>query len=488
MQFIHMLPAVALILAGIVSAPLAAQQDPVVIRNVTVIDAVDGARANQTVVLQNGRIVSVSPDQAQAPADATIVDGTDKYLIPGLWDAHVHLAYYPDVSWQQFYPLALAHGVTYLRDTGGHLDKLAEARAKEAEGMTPDLFVAGPLIDGVPRVYDGSPGRPDLSVGVATPEAAAAMVDELEAEGVAFVKAYEMLSPEAFAAVIERAHALNLKVAAHSPLQMGALETALSGVNDLQHLRNLELDCAQDPSGLLAERREAFEHYADMAGGDLRAELHRHQRSAALASQDAANCEALIAALAENKVYQTPTLTVTRFSDARLFTRDDVQQTYAYMGPAVAERWNAAARRIAARPTDPIMLAYGNWANGMLKRLETADVPIMAGTDAPIGFLTPGASLLSELELMAEAGLDPRTILAAATITPARFFGMEDEQGSIAAGMRADLVLLRANPLDFVGNYRAINMVIKDGVIHDRAALDFMLAQSAAGQSEPASQ
>ena len=488
MSFLRRFLAIAVIVCGLLPTPLAAQERPVIIRNVTVVDAVEGSRAGQTVVLQHGRISAVGADLADIPSDGTIIDGTDQYLIPGLWDAHVHLAYDPAITWRQFYPLALAHGVTYLRDTGGHLDRLAEARAKQKAGATPDLYVSGPLIDGAPRVYDGSPGRPDLSVEVATPEAAAAMVDALAAQGVALVKAYEMLTPEAFAAVIERAHAHNLKVAAHSPLQMSALETALSGVDDLQHLRNLELDCAQDPAALLAERREAFEQSADKAGGDLRAEIHRHQRSAALASQDAANCEALIAALAEHKVYQTPTLTVTRFIDARLFARDDVRQSYAYMGPAIAKRWNAAARRIAAQPIDPTMLAYGTWANGMLKQLETAGVPIMAGTDAPIGLLTPGDSLLSELALMAEAGLDPRTILAAATITPARFFGLEAEQGSIAAGMRADLVLLRANPLDYVGNYRAISMVIKDGVIHDRAALDLMLAEAVAGQDEPASE
>lgn len=469
-------------LALVPVAPLAAHEGPtdtpLAIEHVTAIDAVNGVRAKQTVLIRDGVIEAIGDDFAFDRSAYRIVDGTERFLIPGLWDAHVHLAYDADVGWEKFFPLSLAHGITSLRDTGGRMDKLAKARAAVRRGNTPDLYLSGPLIDGAPSVYDGKDGRVALAVEAKNPTEVTAIVDKLAADGVNFLKAYEMLAPDTFAALIAAADRNGLKVAAHSPLQMSAMQTALSGADDLQHLRNLEYDCSDNPAELLSERIAQFAANLDKAGGALRNQIHSHQRGPALAHQNPANCDTLIAALATNDVYQTPTLTVARFFDARLWARDSLRQTFAMLGPEVDQKWQNTARRLTAFPVTDESVAYGRWANNMVVQLHAAGVPLMTGTDAPLGVLTPGVSLHEEFALLAEAGLEPMAILEAATLTPARWFGVDSSQGTIAPGMKADLVLLRANPLDHVSNLRAIDMVVKDGVPHDRAGLDVLFAKA----------
>lgn len=446
-----------------------------VIYNVTAIDALNGVRPNVDVAIADGRIVSVNAAQEKSRSSAVkSVDGTGKYLIPGLWDAHVHLAYDPEIDHEVFFPLSLAHGVTYLRDTGGHLDRLAETRAIAfGQAIAPDLYVSGPLVDGAKRVYAGqSAGSPNLSIGVASADQAMAEVDRLAANGVQFIKAYEMLAPDVFQAVVNRAKHHGLPVTAHSPLSMTATQAINAGVTDMQHLRNLEMDCVANPLVFLAEREAAIETDEADFGRALRSSIHNLQREKAVSNYDRSACAALITLMKTKGVSQTPTLTISRFLSRRLYAENRWQRSFALMPDTVAKKWMAAVQRLAKRQPTSGNLAYDKWLMAMVSDLDQAGVSILAGTDAPIGFLTPGASLHEELAMLVEAGLTPMEALKAATIAPAKFLGLQDQQGSIALNMKADLVLLNKNPLMNIRNTMSIEAVTKDGAFISKPMVD----------------
>ncbi len=439
------------------------------IRNVTVIDPVDGNQGARDVAVRGARIAYVdAPGQAKRRTAARVIDGSGRFLIPGLWDMHVHLTWPP--AWREpMLRLFTASGITSVRDTGGELGAVVEARqaARAAGFAAPDVYIAGPLLDGAASVYDGSaPGYPPLGIPLATPQQARVAVATLEGARVDFVKAYEMLAPDVFAAVVAAAAERGLRVAAHVPL---AVDAADARVDDLQHLRNLELACAKDHARLLAERRRALNDPNDRRPGrERRRELHALQRQAAVAAQDAERCDAVLRRLIDAGTAQTPTLTlIAMFNDAG-HVDPAWQRTFDDLPADRREAWLASSAELRERTSRPDFMA---WARRTVQRYRELGGTLLAGTDTPLTFLTPGASLHRELRELVAAGLTPREALAAATSNAAAWFGRDAETGRIAPGFAADLVLLRADPLADIGNTEAIDAVIRAGVYLDAATL-----------------
>lgn len=437
------------------------------IRNVTVIDAVNGVREARTVVVTDGRITAVV--SAEEAVDAVeVVDGEGGYLIPGLWDFHVHLTY--DDAFTEAMPgLFLSHGITSIRDTGGMLDKvLPVVEALRAPGVTaPRVFFAGPLLDGEYVVYDGV-NRPAL--GIANPDVATARanVARLAEAGVDFLKIYEMVTPEVFAALVEAAEAHGLPMDGHVPLALLARDVGPQ-VQSLEHLRNIEMDCAGNAEALLAERRRILEAHDGGPGADLRSRLHTLQRLPGVAAYDAVRCAEVLTAMAST--IQVPTLRLNALSLRSPFDRPDWDTLLDKLPVDVAEQWGAATRTGRTAPQMPDT-TYAAWSVFLVGLMHEAGVPIGAGTDTPIGFAAPGYSLHSELEMLVLAGLSPREALYAATVRPAEFFGLSGEMGTVEEGRLADLVLLAADPLEDITNTRTVRGVVTKGKFLDREALD----------------
>jgi len=451
-------------------------QPDIAITNVSVLDA--SQQTERTTVLISGNTIqSVAPD-ATIPEDAHIVDGTGKFLIPGLWDAHVHLSYHPDIGIDASYPLFIANGITSVRDTGGLIDIVLPMRdaARMDDAIAPRVHIAGPLVDGSQRVYAGLNGRPNISVGVSTPDEARAQIDALHAAGVDLIKLYEMNTPETFAAAAQRANELNLPITTHVPLSMDAIAAAETDIDGMEHLRNLEMSCAASHQALLDERRAALADGADEDGGTLRISIHALQRSAAVSTQDAERCDEVIAALAREGVFQTPTLTLNTNPTERLFAQPYWQETFAYLPTHVRQQWTGILEQYAENVPTEAAAAYSAWSYAMVGKLRQHNVKIMAGTDSPIGFLTPGFSLHEELASLVRSGLTPMEALIAATLRPAEFMRLDDTMGTIEPGKLADLVLLNADPRMDITNTRQIDMVMKDGRLFDRAGLDALLS------------
>ena len=434
-------------------------QSGIAIRNVTVIDAVSGERPGQTVLIDGDRIIDVGPSAAYSPDALSTIDGTGKFLIPGLWDMHVHLTY--DDRFTASMPETLIrYGITSVRDTGGLMEKmLPVVERMRAEGaIAPRVFFSGPLLDGEPVVYDGVEA-PELGIANGTVEIAAANVARLKSQGVDFIKIYEMVTPEVFAALVEAARAHDLPIAAHVPLSMRA-SSAAPHVQSMEHLRNVELDCAKNSAALLETRLQHLSVKSDSSGMKLRSSLHSLQRLDAIEALDEEICATVLGTM--RNTIQVPTTRLNALSLFPVFERDDWAAALDEMPPAVQEEWSGPSPWVDSNPGKRD-LRFAQYTLDMIRRMHRAGVPIGAGTDAPIALAIPGYSLHNELQILVAAGLTPREALAAATVQPAKFLGLDGEMGSIAPGMRADLVLLNANPLADIRNTREIDRVIARG-------------------------
>lgn len=440
------------------------------ITNVTVIDAAHGARPGQTVVVRDGRIEAVQAADQEARA-AQEVDGTGRYLIPGLWDFHVHLTY--DARFTEAMPgLFLNHGITSIRDTGGPLERvLPVVEALRAEGaVAPRVFFAGPLMDGEHVVYDGS-NMPLLGIANPDVETARANVARLAEAGVDFIKIYEMVTPEVFAALVDEARARGLPMDGHVPLAMRARDVG-PHVQSLEHLRNIEMDCVADADAeaALAERRRILANPEGVPGATLRSQLHRTFRIPSVEAYDEGACREVLASMAST--IQVPTLRLNAMSLQPPYTRPDWAEVMRKVPADVAGVWNALGADLGGRSTDA---TYPEWSLFLVGLMHEAGVPIGAGTDTPIGYAVPGYSLHSELEMLVRAGLSPLEALRSATLRPAEFFGLEGELGTVEPGRLADLVLLSANPLDDITHTRSVEAVVTRGRLLDRAALDALV-------------
>lgn len=432
------------------------------ITNVTVIDAVNGVRANHTVIFDGDEIVAVQPAVADVRA-AKIVDGSGKYLIPGLWDFHVHLAY-DDRFGDSMSPLFLSYGITSVRDTGGLMHEVRPiVESMRAEGaLAPRVFFAGPLLDGRFVVYDGD-GRPEIGVQNATPEQARETVRELKRQDVDFIKIYEMVSPDVFAAMVETANELGLPIDSHVPLSMRA-SIAGPAVDSIEHLRNIEFDCASNAPELHEARLERLNNPDNLSGAELRSSLHELQRLPSIDNYDEVRCDQTIAALRATTM--VPTLRLNSFVLRPPYQHEAWEDALSRLPDTVRDDWAPTGQRLAAERGDESS-QFGEWSHFLVGRMHAAGVPIGAGTDTPIFLSVPGFSLHSELEHLVMAGLSPLEALRAATVVPAEYFALRDEMGTIDEGKVADLVLLDKNPLDNISNTRSIAAVVTGGRLLD---------------------
>jgi len=456
--------AVALLLGGCAPEPpektvIEPMRGTVSIGNVTVIDASAGVRPGQTVLLDGDSIVAVLPADAAAPLAGVTIDGRGKFLIPGLWDMHVHLTF--DERFTHTMPADfIRYGVTSVRDTGGLMDKLLPVveRMRAEDAVAPRVFFSGPLLDGNSVVYDGA-DVPELGMRNDNAETAARNVKTLREQGASFIKIYEMVSPAVFAALVDAAREYELPIAAHVPLSLRASEVA-PFVGSLEHLRNIELDCVPNAQELLADRLEILAARPGASGFALRSELHRLQRNDAIEALDDSVCGAVLGAMRDT--IQVPTARLNTLSMFPPFERSDWAEVVEQWPDAVREDWRELPGWYKPDPGERDM-RFARYTLDMIRRLHRAGVPIGAGTDTPIAYALPGYSLHNELEVLVAAGLTPLEALRSATIVPARFFSLDDSMGSIAPGMKADLVLLDANPLEDIRNTRRIHRVIARG-------------------------
>ena len=435
------------------------------IRNVTIIDALNGVRTNHTVIFQEDKITKIE-NSSEITETTTAIDGTGKFLIPGLWDFHVHLTY-EDSLIEKMPELFLSYGITSVRDTGGLLDKLLPIVNKmRSEGArSPRVFYAGPLLDGKDVVYDGQ-SRPHIGVQNSSADEAKQRIEFLKSKGVSFIKIYELVNQETFRAMVDAAEKYDLPIDSHVPLSMRA-RYAGPLVDSIEHLRNIELDCARDNVALHEERLAILKNEDDLTGYALRSKLHRLQRIPAIKNYSQNEC--LKTARALGGTLQVPTLRLNSLLLDPPHRRTDWDEAFSGLPNETQTDWARTIQSQLSSQTPNTQFA--EWSVFLVGLMKENGVPIGAGTDTPIGLAIPGYSLHAELRMLVRAGLTPMQALEAATVQPAKYFSLLGEMGSIDIDKRADMVLLDRNPLESISNTRSISHVISRGKIF--SAKDF---------------
>lgn len=395
---------------------------------------------DRTIVVAGGRIRAVAPSSTVAPPrGARVLDASGAWVIPGLWDMHVHALWDPTVR-DVFLARFLIQGVTGIRDMGGVTPLALETRDDVAAGrrLGPRIVAAGPIVDGPNPVQAG------ISVAVDSPERARAVVDSLADLGVDFIKVYTLLPRDAYYALMAEAAARGLPAAGHVPAAVTPAEAANAGQRSVEHMRD---------------------------------EIAPFCRPA-----DPDACAPAFEAFRRNHTWQVPTLVELRAKATMDDTAFVADPMLAAMPATVRADWLGGRAAKMRRPASYWTEKRAYWADELwlAGRIASAGIPILAGTDAGASFSYPGRSLHEELELLVRAGLAPLDALRAATLEPARYLEAADSLGTVEAGRVADLVLLDANPIDAIGNTRRIRAVVRGGTVLDRAALDSLDAAARA--------
>ena len=451
---------VCMVLAAAVGwAQARGSSSPVAITHVSVIDATGSPpQADMTVIISDQRIVGLSRSEAaHVPADAKIVDAHGKFLIPGLWDMHVHTVFgdWLPRNEKVVLPLFVANGVTGVRDMGGDLDVLKEWRAKIAAGqlLGPRMYIAGPMLDGpVPRFPSSAP--------VANAADGRKVVDDLKARGVDFIKIQSLIPRDGYFAAAEEAKKVGLTFVGHVPDAVRASEASNAGQKSIEHFTGIFEGCSTAEDQLVNGRPRG--------------------PGANVSTYDAARARVVIALMAKNRTWQVPTLVWERGQ----WLVDDIDKTHDPLTKYAPAAWKDHTWPMFVHDimqymdTDPLPVRkrFFQMELEMTLAMFRAGVPFMAGTDTAAGVhVFPGFSLHEELALFVQAGLTPMQALQTATRNPAEFMGRLDDMGTVAQGKLADLVLLDANPLDDIANTRRIRAVVLAGRYFDRGALDRML-------------
>ena len=416
---------------------------PLVLSDVTLVDMVSGeARPGLSVLIAEDRITQVG-DAAEVTIlrDTRVIDGAGRFLIPGLWDVHVHLGgYEPGVAAG---PSFIAHGVTGVRDMGSPPDEIVRlvAESRVATPARPRLMAVGPLHQGP------LPFEMPLIRQVASREDAIGAVTELARLGFDFVKVGDSVPPELFEALASEAGRRGLGLVGHIPVGVSATDAVEAGQQTIEHFgsarfHGLLLACSTDEEALTAVVVEILDALG--RGDDREAELFEvglTQRLVRTFSENKAR--ALFRTFARSGTYNVPTLLA-------------VREVWEGQRDGLSEEGRVAA--------DDVWSLYST----MVRLMQEEGVGLLACTD-----LAPdGALVHDELALLVAAGLTPLQALRAATSTPAAFFGLSSELGSIESGQRANLVLLRRNPLVNIANTKEIDGVVVGGEFLDRAQLE----------------
>lgn len=439
-----------------------AQSSPVVIiHDVTVIDTTGGpSQTHRTVIVRDGKIdeVGSSAGGMGGKLAGTHVDGSGKYLIPGLWDMHVHTVFgdwFPRAK-EVTLSLFIANGITGVRDMGSELEVLQQWRKEISAGtlVGPRIVMSGPMLDGAQPRFPSS-------IAIKTPDDGRRAVDELKRRGADFIKLQSLIPRDAVFAIADEAKKQNITFVGHVPDAVRASEASNAGQKSFEHLIGI------------------FEGSSPLEDQFIKGAKTESQF---LSTYDDKLAGSLFSLLAKNQTWQCPTLVWERGGNL-IEERDFAHDPRAKYVPAYWKdvTWKRFTDQVEHEFNTDDIATRKRFVEKELKvvnAMRRAGIPFLAGTDTPPGvYIFPGFSLHEELQRFVAAGFTPLEALQTATLNPARFLGRESELGTIEKGKLADMVLLDANPLEDIRNTQKIAGVFADGRYFSRSDLDKMLAE-----------
>ena len=443
------------------SLSLPATTNVILIRHVNIVDTAEGrVLPDRFVLIEGKQIARVEATPLRVSQGAVVVDGTRKYLMPGLWDMHVHLWYK-----ENLFPLYLAAGVTGVRDMGSD-----PARTKPWQHRVDQGKLIGPhvITPGLP--FDSVPSQdPKLPVLLPrSPEEAREMYDRVDREGVDFIKVLTRLQADSYYALIDRGRKWGLPVEGQVPDEISVWDAIEARQKSMEHLLGVALACSRDEDRL---RRLLLE-----SEREKNPDKAREYSKQVLDTYDPARAEKLFARMAQFGSWQTPTLVMW----SRAYHLDDsdrlVNPELKSIPHEIRAEWPALSSDPPAPATAALIQRVWTLYLQIVARMDAHRVPLLAGTDTGDPWSYPGAELHQELELLVKAGLTPAEALRTATLNPAKFLDAADSFGNVRPGLLADLVLLSADPLADIRNTRRVDAVFLGGLYLPKRNLDSLIA------------
>ncbi|HVI47648.1 MAG TPA: amidohydrolase family protein [Chitinophaga sp.] len=439
-----------------------------VISSVKIIDVSNGRIIpDQSIIIRNDSIIAVTGSkQAKHYASSQIVDGSGKYAMPGLWDMHMHFGGGDTLAAENknFLPLYLAHGITTVRDCAADISlSVLQWRDSVNNGTLqgPTIFTSGPKLEGYKSIWLG-----DLEIGT-TAELHKAL-DSLQQLKVDFVKITDnTIKPELYLEAVKEARKRGFAISGHVPYVLTMQQVSAAGLSSVEHLGYAWKAGVKDEAALSKS----------IAAGEIKG---RDINKYILANFDTATALKTYRYMAQQGTAVTPTLNIS-YTIAWLDKDNHEHDPYLkYIGKGLQRTYEWRVKRAAMDDSAAIAARhelFGKTA-GILPLLLRAGVKILAGTDA--GYLNsydfPGIGLHQELALLVKYGrLTPLQALQASVINSPAYLH-KTNYGAVAAGKKADVLLLNANPLEDITNTQKIHAVVVKGRLLDRAALDALLA------------
>ncbi|MBX0332345.1 amidohydrolase family protein [Pontibacter sp. HSC-14F20] len=413
--------------------PISSRDREVVFRSVNIIPMdKEQVIEDQTVVVKDGKITAIgSPGKVKHSKNAHIVDGTGKYLMPGLAEMHAHVPPVDNMEqMKEVLQLFSLHGITTIRGMLGHPRHL-ELRSKLQSGelIGPRFYTSGPSLNGN---------------SVKTPEAGVAMVKQQKQAGYDFLKLHPGLTPETFAAIAGTANQSRMPFAGHVSYEVGVWRAIEAGYASIDHMDGFIESLVPGLEAIAEQEAGLFAMYiADQA--------------------DTTRIPKLMNALREKNIWVVPTQALAErwISAAESPEVLGKKPEMRYMNPKTVQNWVASKQKLMADPryAAAALDRYVELRRKLIKACNDNQVGLLLGCDAPQVFNVPGISTHKELVYLVAAGLSPYEALKTGTVNVGKFL-KRDDIGVLKVGAAADLLLLNGNPLQDVSHTQRIEGVL----------------------------
>jgi len=433
-----------------------------VIYNVKIVDVEnESVSENQAIFISEGEIVEVRKniEKEQVVADR-LLDAEGKFVMPGLWDNHVHFRGGDTLIQENkdLLPLFLAYGITTVRDAGGDITpSVLQWKDQIAKGKLngPTIFSSGPKLDGDQPAWPGSIKVSDSSDIVAA-------LDSLEKLEVDYVKMYDgNLSAENYYGIIEAAEKRGLKTTGHMPMSADFMKAVSLGLDGAEHMYYPLKACSPAADSL------------------TKLNLGYGMIEPLIDTYDPELADEVFAKMSEENVFVTPTLYIGK-TLAEILEVDHQQDSLLnYIGPGIQKTYMGRIEGAKRAKASGSMMRnkMEKISLRMIEPMQNAGVKILAGSDCGAfnSYVYPGESLHGELNALAGAGLTNAQALRSSIVNGPGFLDLGDKYGSVEEGKVADLLLLEENPLESLQNLKRITAVVKSGKVFKREGLRNML-------------
>lgn len=423
-----------------------------IIENGNVIDIVSGNISKQSIFINEGRIVKLSNSvEENAYTSEIVLDGTDKYILPGFWDNHVHFRGGDSLiqANKDFLKLFIMNGITTVRDAGGDLTSSVMAWKQQIENKSlvgPTIFSAGPKIDGKNATWAGS-------LVVETEDDISVALDSLQALNVDFVKLYDSrISGDLYLKTIQEATKRGLITSGHMPFTVTLDETLDTGIAGIEHLYYVLKGCSSEEKQITeAIKNGEYGFWASM--------------EKLIATYQDSTAENTFESLKEHNTYVVPTLHIGNVLSYLDEVNHENDSYLKLMPPGIIKTYEGRIRRSlnSSEQARQNRKELNSFFKSLAKSLSDANVKLLAGSDsgASNSYTYPGISLHQELEAMVDAGISNLKALQNSAYNGSQFLKKDSDYGTVTAGKISDLVILNSNPLDDINNTRDIEFVIK---------------------------